>query len=444
MSTQTAKLTQVSTDTITLDINGELTEIQHQLGALQQLLGERQLQTIQHADKIYNIQHIDEANFGFLTGKRAFNEELTSRLLNAMQAHTPAAGRFMAKVNNRPAWERNPKISDKAKEIIIYSFVGPIGIQLSKLFAIGKAPLSEAKQKDYLSKCLHIVEYTLDLLCFALLSRLWDRQTQEPTDLPQPLYQAIQHRLDYDETTEFNLRHQLDLLCALYRYYLNDEPELPLPELQALDERLQARSELYTSIAELQKLADALHQEQYSLLDCHAAEQQLANFLSAFAFLCAYKMASIHEIGYRKVRNSDPRFIHRYTALGIDSKAQKDAEQLRYVPDTSYTDAVMLFKGDHYREGINLFPFVIDYNALSFEHGAMISFFKSKRFEDDNLEFLFLESREVRILEPQGLLGEDTAYEDILMDNEKRKQLNQDVVLASFRQARDTILNDIF
>ena len=47
------------------------------------LLEQQQLQTIQHADKIYNIQHIDEANFGFLTGKRAFRPLVHRSGLNA-------------------------------------------------------------------------------------------------------------------------------------------------------------------------------------------------------------------------------------------------------------------------------------------------------------------------------------------------------------------------
>lgn len=427
-----------------VDVDGELLEIKNQLADLQKLLTDKQQQTIQHAEKIYNIQHIDEANFGFLTGKQAFNETLTRRLLEAMQPHATAAERFMQRVGTRPDWERNPKISAKAKEIIVYSYVGIIGIQLSKLMAIGQGAPSEAKQKDYLQKCLHLAEYTLDLLNFALLSQLWDQQVQTPSDLPEDVAKAIRHRLDYDETSEMNLQHQLNLLIALYQYLANSSEGVALSDLKKLENHLQPESDLYKAVLALQALGVTLHQEQYTLLDCHAAERHLTEFLATFAFLCSYRMASIHDIGYREVRNSNPNFIHRYTSLGIDSKAQKDAEKVLYIPETSFTDAVMLFKGEHYRNGINLFPFVIDYNALSFEHGAMISLFKARRFEDDNLEYLFLESRERKILEPQGLLGENTAYEDILMDQEQRKRLNQDVVVASFQQARDTILNDAF
>lgn len=446
MSTATVQLTDFSGDTLKLKIGEEFLEIQHQLSALKQLLEERQLQTIQHADKIYNIQHIDEANFGFLTGKRAANGQLTKQLLTAMRPYARGADSFMASIEKRrpEGWERSPQISAKAKKIIVYSFVGPIGVQLSKLMAIGKSLSTDAQQKDYLSKCLHIVEHTLDLLCFALLSDLWDQQKATPNDIPDDLYAAIEHRLDYDATFELNFSDQLDLLVLLYRYYQSSAIPLPLPELTKIVEEFQEESSLRQTLTELQDMSTRTHQEQHTLLDCHTTEKLLANFLTHFVFLCAYKMASIREIGYREVRNSAPHFIHRYMALGIDSKAQKDAEKLLYIPDTAYTDAVILFKGAHYKEGINLFPFVIDHNALNFEHGAMISFFKSKRLEDDNLEYFFLESREVHLLEPQGLLGDNTVYEDIFLEVKKRKQLNQDVVITCFQQARDTILNANF
>lgn len=437
------QLTQVGSEQMTVSVDGELRQIGTQLAELKTLLDSQKTQTIQHAGNIYNIQHIDEANFGFLTGKKAFNQLLTRRVLEAMPPYAKAAARFAEKVKGRPNWEQTQQISDKAKEIMVYSFVGPIGIQLSKLMAIGKEALTDAKQKSYLRKCLHVAEYTLDLLGFALLSRLWDEQGKEAIDLPERVRYFVSHRLDYDSTSELNLRHRLELLASLCGYFRQRGLDLPLPELGDLLPQLKPGSVLWTSVEAMLTSEAKLRQEQYDLLTCYEAEQQLATFLEHFAFLCCYRMASIHEIGYREIRNSAPRFVHRYTALGIDNKAQKDAEQLLYIEDTTYTDAVMLYRGNDYRQGVNLFPFVIDYNALSFEPGAMISFFRAKRFEDDNLVYQFLENQETRLIEPQGLLSDDLAYHDVLMDPEQHKRLNQDLVVDGFAQARDTILNTI-
>ncbi|MBK7408118.1 MAG: hypothetical protein IPJ40_08675 [Saprospirales bacterium] len=166
----------VTDSTLTLQVNGEVREIQNQLAELKALLECQNAQKVQYAEKIYNIEHIDEANFGFLTGKKAFNELLTRELIRAIQPNCTSAQRFLEKVAHIPDWESQTRISDKAKEIIAYSFVGVIGKQLSKLMAIGKEDFSEAKQRKYLEKCIDIVKRSLDLVCFALLSRLWDAQ----------------------------------------------------------------------------------------------------------------------------------------------------------------------------------------------------------------------------------------------------------------------------
>ena len=64
----------IDDEQIKLNLNGQILEIRNQLANLQELVQEAQANRIQYADKIYNIEHINEANFGFLTGNKAFNQ----------------------------------------------------------------------------------------------------------------------------------------------------------------------------------------------------------------------------------------------------------------------------------------------------------------------------------------------------------------------------------
>ena len=153
-------------------------------------------------------------------------------------------------------------------------------------------------------------------------------------------------------------------------------------------------------------------------------------------------MVSIKRINYQQVRNTDPHYLHRYTALGIDSKANVNAEKMMYTPETVHTDAVLLFKGKNYQHNINLFPFVVDYNALTFEHGAKICFYRSNNISDDSLEYLFLEDNSIRFLECRDILDSGAAYSDLMMDDDKRKIINLDMVVSQFREARDCILGE--
>ncbi len=426
----------VSNDSITLNIDGEIREIQNQLVDLKDLLQNLKVQNVQHADKIYNIEHINEANFGFVTGKKAFNESLTKSLIHSIQKDCIPAQKFISRVQQIADWEQQTRISDKAKEIIAYSFVGVIGIQLSKLMAIGKEEFSDGKQRKYIQKCMTIIKRSLDLVNFALISKLWDLQKAKSLALAEAHKTALTQF--FDRNFEQSIEEQLQLLQALHALFQEHQLELPFAEFD-LDT---AKEPLQQISREVQQLTEVLDRGQYSLLDCFAAETQLAEFFKHFAFLVKYKMASIKRIGYKQMRHVDPRYLHRFAALGIDSKANVDAEKVIYTADTVHTDAVLLYKGNDYRDNINLFPLVIDYNALTFEHGARVCFYRGKDIADGSLEYCFLEDESTIQIEMQGILQDDTDYNVLMLKEENQITLNLDQVIVAFEEARRTVLQE--
>jgi hypothetical protein len=427
---------------LSLNVNGEVREIQNQLAELKSLLQNQKVQNVQYADKIYNIEHINEANFGFITGKKAFNETLTKQLIETIKADSIAAQRFLEKVAGIPNWENQLRISDKAKEIIAYSFVGVIGIQFSKLMAIGKEDFSEAKQRKYIEKCLHIVKRSLDLVAFTLISKCWDRQKQQAFQLSEAHKTVLANR--FNNSFELSILEQFRLLQVLWEIFESNENTLILPmqELKNIATQLKEGSALQQICQRLQTLDDKLDKAQYDLLDCFEAESQLADFFNHFYFLVNYRMASIKQIGYRQSRNADPRYLHRYAALGIDSKANVDAEKINYTAETVHTDAVLLYRGDNYQENTNLFPFVIDFNALSFEHGSKICFYRAQDLNDGNLEYLFLEDNSIVYLERKGIIKPDTDYNELMLSNDNQKTVNMDSVIDQFRAARTCLIGE--
>ncbi len=433
----------VTDSTITLQVNGELQEIQSQLISLKQLLEKWHLQQLQYGGKVYHIQHFNEENFGFWIGKKVFNEHLTKSLMLSIQSYSNPAQRFLQKAAKRPNWESEEKPSDKAKEIIAYSFVGIIGIQLSKLMAIGKEKLSEKKQYKYIQKCLHIIKRTFDLVNFSLLSHFWDAYQQNNSYLilkEQRL--VLQQRLD--NVFELSILEQFQLLKTLQQLLIQNNLSFPIQELAAFSDNLQEESTFHKVCQVLQQLNKELDKNRYNLLRCFEAETQLAAFLDFFPYLVQYKMASIKHIGYRQIRDDTPHYLHRYTALGIDSKANVDAEKVIYTPETIYTDAVLLYKGEAYWNSTNLFPFVIDYNALTFEYGAKICFYHAQNLDGDKdcLEYQFLEDNHRFYIEGAGILKPSINYNKWMVNNEKRKQLNLDCVVVGFQKAKKAILGD--
>jgi len=431
-------LQKVTDDSLVLSLNGQVQEIGNQLTELKELLEKQQIQNIQYGDKIYNIEHINQANFDVVVGKKAFNEHLTKTLIEVIQPNSLPAQRFLEQAAKIANWESQVRISNKAKEIIAYSFVGVIGIQLSKLMAIGKEDFSEAKQRKYIQKCLFIGKKCLDLVSYAMLSKLWDARNQ--SDLVFAEGQTAVLEKFFDNSFEQSFMERFELIQVLCQLFSQQELAFPLPEIADIVPYLENDGKLHEICLAFKKLNVTLDKAQYNLLDCHTAERQLATFFKYFHFLANYKMASIKSIAYDQMRNASPHYLHHYSDLGVDSKANIDAEKIAYTQDVVHTDDVLLYQGQVYKKYPNLFPFVIDYNALTFEHGSKICFYHAANIYDNSLEYLFLEDSSVVNIEYKGILKNEADLPELLMNDANRKVLKLDNVYNVFLQARNTIL----
>lgn len=426
--------------TITINVNGEVQQIHNELATLKALLEKNQTQSFQTAQNIYNIGQITEANFGFVTGKKAFNELLTKALINALKTYSVPAARFLERATEtKQDWETQAIYSDRAKDIIAYSFVGILGIQLRKLMAIGKEDLSETKQRKYIDNCLVTAKRTLQLLCFTLISEVWNRKKEKPYEFTKEQNEAL--RLFFEDGLEMDIDGYLRLLNHLFGIYNNHKLNFPLSELTDFEENLKAESAFVKACSGLQTINVKLDRALFSMLDCFEAETQLTTVLVNLIFLANYKMVSIKNIGYDEMRNSPPRYLHYYAALGMDSKFNINSERVNYADDPISTDAILLYKG-RYQESVNLFPFIIDYNALTFEGGTKICFYSCRDIQDGSLNYCFLEDNGIENIVFSNTLKPDTVINELMMDKEKRKLLKLDTVFKQFQEAKKIILGN--
>jgi hypothetical protein len=429
----------VTESTISVFVNGEGLEIRNELAELKRLLQEQHAQSVQFAERIYDIAHFDEANFGFVTGKKAFNESLTRQLIESILPYSKAAQEFLKSTEGTPGWQSQERFYLKAHKIIYFGFVGVIGPQLRKLIAIGKEEFSENKQRDYIGKCIDIAKYSLDLLSITLLSKLWDEHRIQPRSFNETELKAF--KTFFDNIIEPSLLERFHFLQILDGVFANKKNALtrPLSEWPDFSPALISDSGFHQACQNLANLNGRLEKKQYNLLDCFEAEKQLGTFFQNVSFLANYSMASIRDIGYREPRNSDARYLHRFTALGFDNKSKENAEKVNCTPETVHTDAVLLYHGSHYFEYINLSPFVIDYNSLTLEKGTKICFYTSKNFDSDILEYVFLEDNSIVNIEKKGIL-KDADLNEIMMHPEKQIILNLDNIVDLFEDARRCLL----
>lgn len=368
---------------------------------------------------------------------KPYNELLAQNLITAIQPYSQDAQKFLAKAGKVAGWESIKRYSDKAKDIIAYSYVGVLGIQLRKLVAIGKEPFSENKQRKYLANCLLTARRALQLLCFALLSKLWDHQKENYHALSEEQHDCILNF--FEDEFELDIQGYVDLLKTLFSFFSQRHLSFPLAELQDFAPYLQTESPFLKACWKLQQANALLDRPQAQPSDCFMAERQLVCILAALNFLADYKMVSIKSISYEEMRNSPPHYLHNYAALGIDSKFNINTERVNYVDAPINTDAILLFKG-RYQQSINLFPFIIDVNALTFEGGAKVCFYSCQDLADGSLNFRFLEDNSIVNVTYKRTLAKEEDLNKLMMDQEKRKDHKLDAVFLQFQEARKTIL----
>jgi hypothetical protein len=364
-----------------------------------------------------------------------FNELLTKKVIEAVQKYSNPAKKFLERANTIPNWESQKQISDKAKEVIAYSFVGVIGIQFSKLMAIGKEEFSESKQRKYTEKCIFLVRRSIDLVNFTLTSKLWDIQKSQTINIADEQKKILQ--TFFENSFEADLPTQMRLLQTLQKIFTQNKLVIPYSAEANFGDWLKPDHAFFQTCQALQKLAQRELANDYA-----EAERLTAIFFEYFDFLANYKMASIKSIGYKHPRNEEARYLHRYTALGMDSKANVDAEKFNVIAQTAPTESVLLYKGEHYGESINLFPFVIDYNALTFESGAKICFYRGVDVSDGSLDYVFLEDGSVQNISKKEILEKGENLSEILGDKEKAKVLNLDYVVQQFQEAQQVITGE--
>lgn len=369
--------------------------------------------------------------------RNSFNETLTRRLMEAIGVYSPRAAKFLENASRMAVdWETQSLFSDPAKEIIAFSFVGVLGIQLRKLMAIGKEEMSVNKLRKYLENCQLTAKRILQLLCFSLISKLWDYRKDKKYTLSPA--QTISCKNFFEDEFELDINGLISLLKTLISIFIDNELDFPITELNEFSSSLQTGSEFLKACSGLQAINALPGNPPFTEPDCSDAEIHLTVILENLKFLVNYRMVSIKSIGYFEMRNTKPHYLYNYTVLGIDNKSNVNQERVNYAETPINTDAVLLYKGS-YQQNLNLFPFIIDVNALAFEGGAKICFYASHDNTDKSLNYVFLEDNSVVNIVNTGTVKPGIDFNELLLDPKKFRDMRFDNVFNLFNEAKRAI-----
>src|SRR4051812_5444039 len=119
---------EVKTDTMTLIVNGEEHKINYELPDLKELMKTQNVTNITYENKVYNIEHINEANFGIAISNKVFNAVLTKELILILKKNKKVT-LFLNNLNaeDKDDWETKRQPLKEAQAILEESFVWVIG-----------------------------------------------------------------------------------------------------------------------------------------------------------------------------------------------------------------------------------------------------------------------------------------------------------------------------
>jgi hypothetical protein len=320
--------------------------------------------------------------------KNTFNELLTKRLIEAIRPYNKKANDFLT---TNIGWETNADLIPTAKRIIFSGYVGVLGLQLRKLITIGEEGFSESKMKRYLENCQLTAKRALQIICYGLISKLWDHQLNNNVKLSRAQTNTLVKF--FKNTVEESLTGFADLMKTLIDIFSENNLDLPFPQLKELQPNLQAGSSFMDACTKLLAVSDLLKNSSYTINDCSEAEKNLAVVLENLNFLAEYKMISIKDIDYNQQRNDkEGLYLHNYTLLEHDNMANNiNQGRVRKEKSPVISYAVLLFK-ENIRQNINMVPFIIDYNALGLAGGSKICFYSfCNTYDDLNLNYSFIE-----------------------------------------------------
>ena len=447
----------VTADSMQVNVNGEIKEIKNNLDELKSLLQNMSAENFKSGDKIYNIGTITNAVFSAEIGKKTFNMFLCRKLTEAVSVYSDDAKDFLANIreSDQADWETQVRYTRKANGYIISGFVGVLGMLLQKVISSGIDAFTANSSRDYIEVCVATAARTLQLLCFAFISKLWDSKKDNNFVLSRDQLNNLDNFFNCE--VELNMKDYVELLETLANIF--DAQKISYPFTEFTKGCLDDNNNFSIACKNLETIKSKLDSGQITYTTAFETENELTNFLSCVSFLANYKMVSVKDITYNDIRNEEVQYLHSYTFLGVDNDDKLFSSKYKYDTKPVSNDAVLIYK-DRYQQGLNLFPFIIDVNALTNETEVRICFYtyfeeRKKRLtyadinkitSDKNADFKDIGDPSLVIVQFNDEVEKDLEANPehditgLVRDAEKFKTLQLNTVYKIFQNARKQIL----
>ena len=271
------------------------------------------------------------------------------------------------------------KFNDKIDKIIT-ELPHPLSDYLRKLIASKRQGEKDEFYNELGVNRLKYLLYTytncIEILCFTMLSQLWDEMGKGNLT---KIHAGLQQELEKLFACNFRDRRTYSLLAIIREMRICFEEnniDHFFEEFVQVSESFRQLKPLYHSSVFMESIREEIENdpnvnEQKAKKLCIDLEKHLATILGELGFLAKYKMASMKSIDFIKYKHDKfPRFRHNFVELRYRPSGMNiESETL----EDSMDNASVIFiheQGDAFKY-LNLSPFIVDVN--SFDEKAQLA-----------------------------------------------------------------------
>jgi len=328
----------VTDSTIVLNVGGVVREIPKTPEALAEVFQNQPNKQFQTADKIYNIEAINEANFYFVVEQSKHNQQLPNDLAENI-------------ISDRNRWIESLHrtllrygVSVSKSPLSIFQHYGWL-IETFLFKTINN--VGRVRNLRRLSFMAEAFQSSLRYLCYIQLSQILKQIRKSPNASVQAFFQ-----LNEQELEEFDFLNFLVITTNLL-----PKSDSFMPELHRLVAELtNTESDLYGTALFLEKQRNDLIQNK--ILEDEKLDALLDQYLTALvfwlrkiAFLAKYRLVSIKDVQLSYRLGTAKNFVHHYGELNgayheVNLQTY-DILKASIQDHFTYNQSVLLFKGSN-------------------------------------------------------------------------------------------------
>ncbi|MCP4157957.1 MAG: hypothetical protein GY757_60170, partial [bacterium] len=299
------------------------------------------------------------------------NNVLIETLFEEVAKHNIHGGDLLA------AYRRTNRMEiGEVMDAIIESFPTPVGEKLRLLFK------SNTINLDRLKLLVATYDAVIQLLCFIMLSQLWDEKRENPgifidDDSLNHLDRFFARDSEKDNSYKYGT-----LLRTITRIFKANDIQYFVEGLKNIGEPFLKRDEFFEAHLVMEEIKQEVNQDSDENNtgpgnienSCNTAGTQLAIILKKLLLLFDYKFTSVKNIEVKKSRHEVPQYSHETVILSGEQKKRRRRD-LTHISFTDNNSVVLLENIANVKKYLCLSPFIIDKNALGTNNGNLSRIF---------------------------------------------------------------------